>query len=272
MARLKKESPSALKVLTCGRKVRRMGQIERCGKEYLAGQGQCPITTHLHKMKTGHCLQGWCEGSKAVDWRGNPAPTCKMMLTCPCDCHTMLDKMFAMTGHERLPMDVSGYVPPHRDYWMPSDAPDVPLDASSDDPGIPTPETLEDPLERILATRTERDFGPTPTGRTAKGQLEGWVLAQCDIWVIDKPGFPCTPKWISDHIADDEGVSPPSVGAVDAVFKRWVKLGFAVIESKPTRFTGYTDEGSLVGLDVMKEKAKKSARLKQADDRRNLRR
>ena len=54
------------------------------------------------------------------------------------------------------------------------------------------------------------------------------------------------------------------------MFDRWVKLGFAVIEKKPTRFVRYTDEGIKFGLDRMKERSKRKLKLVQAEKRRNL--
>jgi hypothetical protein len=113
-------------------------------------------------------------------------------------------------------------------------------------------------------------FGPTPTGRAAKGELEAWVDEQCRIWIIDKPGVPCTPAFLSEQIAKDQAINPPSVGAISACFERWMKLGYAVIEKKPTRFVKYTDEGVRLGLERMKHNAKQSRRLADAEHRRNL--
>lgn len=272
----KSEEPAALRLRNCSSKVRVFDGEKvvhaKCDGQWV-GDKQCPKKDqHLLPMKSGWCAQGWCEGTKATDWRGRPAPTCKMIGQCPCICHDMLTKMFAMTGAERLVIESSGYAPPHRTYWLPEDDPLPALDRSSNGLVGTGPAIIESPAPDIVPATVTRDFRPTESGRTPKGQLELWVKEQCDIWLIDKPGFPCTPQWLSDHIAEDQGITPPSVGAISAVFDRWTNLGFAVIERKPTRFIKYTDEGIRLGLERMKQDAKRKTRLQVADDRRNLRR
>lgn len=223
-------------------------------------------------MVTGFCSNGWHEGSKATDWRGHPAPTCRFINVCPCKCHADLDKMFSMTESERICLEVSGYSPPARTYWLPSDDYTPDDDVSSMVVGTDTGSGIEDVTTAHTPPSNGVVFAPTQSGRTAKGQLEYWVDEQCRIWLIDKPGFPCTPAWLSSHIAEDNGVSPPSVGAIDAVFKRWEALGYAVIDRKPTRFSAFTSEGQRLGLKRMKEIFKRQNRLRAADNKRNLRR
>lgn len=260
---------AALRTKKCNAKIRVGSKQVPCGKEYL-GSGPCPNRgMHLLKMPTGFCSNGWHEGSKSKDWRGNPVPTCEFYLTCPCDCHDKLGKLFEMTDQERILVDSSGYVPPKRTYWMPSDDPLPPL-SKGNDPERPT--LVESPAPDIVPPTIRRNFAPTPTGRAARGELELWVKQQCDIWLIDKPGDLCTPSYLAAEIARDQGIAPPSVGAISSVFERWVKLGFAVVAKKPTRFVGYTDEGRELGLEKMKADAKREKKLAYADDRRNLRR
>lgn len=259
---------AATKVKVCTRKVREAGKHVKCATEYTGAE--CPKKNdHLLPMKTGFCNNGWCEGSKAKDWRGNPVPTCEFIVTCPCSCHDQLDKLFAMTDAERIVVDSSGYRLPERTYWMPSDEP---LPPRSTDGGTVTHEYVESPAPDTVPASIRRGFTPTPTGRAARGELEQWVKDECDVWLIDKPGEPCTPKYLAGEIARSQAIPPPSVGAISAVFERWVKLGFAVIDKKPTRFVKYTEDGIMLGLDAMKERAKRSKKLKFADDRRNLRR
>jgi hypothetical protein len=267
----KTEAPSALQLKTCKRKVRRAGKHEECGKQFL-GTGRHCGGVHLLPMKTGFCSNGWCEGKKATDWRGRPVPTCSFIETCPCGCHDTLDKLFAMTESERIVVESSGYSPPHRTFWMPSDDPIPVVDESSSPNGTGGPVVLESPAPDRVPASIVRDFTPTPSGRAAKGELEWWVKHQCDIWLIDEPGEPCTPSYLAAEIARDQGITPPSVGAINAVFERWIKLGFAVIEKKPTRFVRYTEDGVKYGLEKMKSDAKRRARLQLKDDRRNLRR
>lgn len=172
---------------------------------------------------------------------------------------------------ERIPVDKSNYHPDTHIFWMPSDDDTVPSNGSSDDTLPDTPEPLESPVAANVAPSMAHSFTATPTGRAARGQLEDWVKKQCDIWLIEGYHFPCTPVWISTEIGHDEGVEPPSVGAISAVFDRWVKLGFAVVDKKPTRFSRYTEEGLRIGLDAMKARAKSVVKRRKADLRRGIR-
>lgn len=219
---------------------------------------------HLMKMKTGYCNNGWCEGTKAKSSSGQPAPSCKFYLTCPCKCHDMVDKMFEMSGMERILVDKSEYAP-HRTWWMPSDEPLAPL--SNSEPAS-TPVLVESPAPGIVPPSLRRPFAPTATGRAARGELESWVKDACDVWLIDQEQYPCTPAWISEEISRTQGIREPSVGAITAVFNRWEKLGFAVIGRKPTRFIKYTEDGVRLGLEKMKEQAKRKKRLHQGEVRR----
>ena len=266
---VKSTTRQSLKLKICKAKVRYEGKkIQPCGTEYLGDT--CPKKpNHLLKMKTGFCSNGWCEGTKATDWRGNPVPTCEFIYTCPCECHDMMGRMFEITESERIVVQSSAYQPPERTYWMPSDDP---LPPSSRDNPTDAPVVVESPVPDRVPATIRHTYTPTPTGRAARGELELWVKEECDVWLVDEPGVPCTPAYLADQIGRSQGINPPSVGAIDAVFKRWEKLGFAVIDRKPTRFTRYTEDGVRLGLDQMKTQAKKRARLQLADDRRNLRR
>lgn len=232
--------------------------VEQCGN-----QG-----AHVMKLRTGFCSNGWCEGTKAKDWRGNPAPTCKFIFTCPCDCHVKLDKLFEMSGRERVEVDSSGYVPPPRTFWLPSDDPLPILSRSSNTTAAVV---VESPVPDLVPSRVDTSYTPTPTGRAARGELESWVRRECDDWLIDQPGSPCTPSYLADAIARVQAVSPPSVGAINAVFERWVKLGFATVDKKPTRFTGYTKVGIELGLEGMKARVKREKAQAAANQKRGIR-
>lgn len=268
---VKTESPAALALVTCKSEVRRGGKIEKCGKQYIKAQKVCPNRhSHLNKLKTGFCYNGWHEGSKAVDWRGNPVPTCEMFTTCPCDCHTQLGKLFEMTDSERILVSVSGYVADKGDFVMP----DPSIVASRYNAEDDTPPVLvESPAPDRVPATLARSYAPTASGRAARGELESWVKRHCDVWLIEYDGQyednPCTPTYLANEIARAEGINPPSVGAISAVFDRWTKLGFAVTAKKPTRFVRYTDEGIELGLERMKDNAKRAKRLSMAEHRRN---
>lgn len=222
---------------------------------------------HILKMKTGFCNSGWCEGIKPKSSSGQPAPSCKFYLTCPCKCHDMVDMMFEMSGMERILVDKSEYAP-HRTFWMPSDEPYAPLSSSAE---VVTPVMVESPAPSIVPPTLRRPFAPTVTGRAARGELESWVKDACDVWLIDEEKFPCTPNWIAEEISRVQGIKAPSVGAISAVFERWTKLGFAVTGKKPTRFLHYTEDGVRLGLDKMKEQAKRQKRAHQSNLRRGIR-
>lgn len=258
---------AALKLKKCKAKIRKAGQRVICDTEYLGEV--CPKKEyHLLKGKTGFCANGWCEGSKAKDWKGNPVPTCKFIFTCPCICHDALDKLFSLTESERVVVDSSGYAPPHRTYWMPSDDPLPPL---SNNGHTSPPVVVESPAPDRVPATVIRTFTPTPTGRAARGELELWVKQQCDEWLIDEPGEPCTLAYLAAEISRTQGITSPSVGAISAVFDRWAKLGFAIIEKKPTRFVKYTDEGVRLGLEQMKTQAKRAAKQKRSNQLRGFR-
>lgn len=255
----------------CMKKVRDGSKLVPCGTPVVGEQPCKNRANHMLPMTTGKCAEGWCEGTKPRTVSGGTAPTCDWINTCPCKCHQDLWWLFEVSGMERIPVDKSNYHPETHTFWMPSDDITVPIDESSDTPVPDTPAPLESPLPANVAPSRTHSFAVTPTGRAARGQLEDWVKKQCDIWLIEGYSFPCTPAWISVEIGHDEGVDPPSVGAISAVFDRWVKLGFAVVDKKPTRFSRYTEEGLRIGLDAMKARAKSVVKRRKADLRRGIR-
>jgi len=225
--------------------------IEPCGETLRKTEGTmvCPNRAmHLLPFVTGFCNSGWHEGHKI------PKPTCRFWQTCPCDCHTMLSRMASMALIERVVVDNSTYVPDRGGFVRVSlteslaeritTQPNVRVVASQA-PGI-VPDTIE------------RQFNQTSSGRAARGQLEEWVLAVTSLWATEMPEN-CTPQYVSREINRMYGLGKsPSTGAIDAVFRRWEKIGFAIIGNKPARFIRYTPAGIKDGLEVLKAKAKRS--------------
>lgn len=214
----------------------------------------------MMRYPTGFCESGWHEGDKPRSFSGKPAPSCKEFMKCPCDCHQNIWVMFEMTGRDRILVDNSDYRPERVIVFVDEIKPvEMPATVSSI-PGVPnhTP-AAKSPAPGIVPPAAPRIFDPTPTGRSARGELEAWVREVTDIWAVERDVV-CSPNYVSTEIGRRKGIKAPSSGAVDAVFIRWEKLGFAVIEKKPTRFTGYTEDGVRLGLDVMKERARKAAR------------
>lgn len=241
-----------------------------CNKRFIDGRcGNEAI--HVSRYKTGFCNQGWCEGSNPKTWSGAPAPTCKNWKTCGCTCHDTYDMMFSMSDQPRIVVNNSQWRAPKGEFWMPTPEERMALIASSR-PGVPNaPKLVESPLPDAVPATIQRSYTPTASGRAARGELEAWVKEQCDIWIVEAEDFPCTPQYLSDEIGRVKGIKPPSVGAISAVFERWIKIGFANVYKKPTRFTGYTKQGIELGLEGCKDKAKRGKRLAQAASARTLR-
>lgn len=234
-----------------------------CGRKFK--NGLCGNELHhVSKYKTGFCAKGWCEGKKPKTFRGEPAPTCKMWSTCPCECHSQLDKMYAMSGKAREVVNSSEWHPDRSEFWMPSPEERMQILASSR-PGVPdAPILVESPLPDAVPATLRRSFTPTATGRAARGELESWVKDHCDIWLVEDEDFPCTPVYLAEQIGKAQGIKPPSVGAISAVFERWVKIDFGIVAKKPTRFLGYTEQGIKLGLEGCKDKAKREKRSVQS--------
>lgn len=57
----------------------------------------------------------------------------------------------------------------------------------------------------------------------------------------------CTIAFICHGLNNDH-----SSGAVNSVLSRWGEKGFALVEPKPTRFLGYTEAGTELGLAKFK--------------------
>lgn len=236
-------------------------ELVKCGRRFVEGRCGNELI-HVSKYKTGFCQKGWCEGKNPTTHSGAPAPTCKMWKTCACECHRSYDQMFALSNLPREVVYNSHWHPPKGEFWMPSPEDRMAALASSR-PGVAdTPVLVESPLPDAVPATLRRSYGATTTGRAARGELEAWVEEQCSIWVVEDDGTLCTPAYLSEEIGRIQGIKPPSVGAISAVFDRWVKIGFAVVEKKPTRFISYTEQGVRLGLEGCKDKfkrAKKSA-------------
>lgn len=217
--------------------------------------------THIMKIKTGFCSNGWHEGTKAKTKGGNPAPTCKFYLTCPCKCHSDLHKLYKMTEKQRELVNKSDYKTPPRQFWMPADDPDYFVTPRSTSNDIVAPVVLESPDDTRVPALLRRTFAPTASGRLARGELETMVHMVTNVWVIEEYGFPCTPQWIAEEIASDHAIPAPSTGAITAVLEKWVNLKFAVVERKPLRFVSYTPTGISMGLEKMKLSVQQAGRL-----------
>lgn len=213
------------------------------------------------KYLTGFCGVGLHEGMKPRSKGGTPMKVCDYWIDCGCKCHADITKMHTLTETERVPHQNPDYSTPHSPYVMPR--PDEVM-AKTVEPEEKAP-IIRNPLEAPA-----KRFDATPTGKRARGELEDEVLAVCGSFVRGElPYEVLLPKDIANEI---DKFNPPSVGAIGAVFERWVLIGFAKIEKKPVQFVSFTLEGMMHGLDYLKAKHKREAKLKQGAESRTLRR
>lgn len=211
------------------------------------------------KTKSGFCGIGSCEGTKPKSASGTPMRTCDFIETCSCDCHKLITKMFEIAEQPRQVMDNPEYKPFKSPYWMPS-LEDIARERAALSNGDDTDahHDIKRPASDAIPPLVTHSFTPTPSGRAARGELETWVNDACGEWLVEKYSWDCTPLFISEKIAKREGIQAPSTGAITACLTRWKELGYAQIGKKPIRFINFTPEGVKLGLDVMKEQAKRN--------------
>lgn len=254
-------APPAAKPKFCVSKIREIAEIKVCNfklKPSSVFGDYCPNReNHLYPLLTGYCQAGWHEGLKARTASGKSAPTCKFYISCPCNCHTQLNRMYEMAGEERILVDNSDWKPENT-FVMPSLEP---LAAVPSIPSAPVAAVVvESPAPGIVPASVPRIFTPTVSGRLGKGELEAWVKEVTDVWAVEQEGR-CSVGYISAEIGRTKGINPPSQGAIQNVLFRWKDLDFAHIETdRPLRFTGYTDDGIKFGLENMKARAKRLAK------------
>lgn len=212
---------------------------------------------------TGFCGVGFHEGMKPKTRGGVALKVCVSWIQCACKCHTDITKMHELTSTERVPHPNPDYSPVKNPFWMPSMDERAMLHERHDHE-VPVEPVVRNPLEAQA-----KRFDATPTGKRARGQLEDEVLAVCGSFVRGElPYEDLTPKEVATEI---DKFDPPSVGAIGAVFDRWVSLGFARCEKRPVRFVSFTLDGMTIGLEGLKAKAKREAKLKQSAEARTLR-
>lgn len=191
---------------------------------------------------TGWCSSGSHEGTPAVSQSGKTFPDCQWPDMCACDCHVKLKKMREMAG---IPEPVRE--PPSA---VPDPAKLAALGIVSRAMCVSDGGPIED------APKT-REFKPTPSGRRSKGQLEYDVWDVCLDWIANPRDVEfLTPAVVAQLVNPN---TPPSSGAVDAVFRRWASLKVALVAPKPTRFVGFMPGVVDMGLDQFKAMMKRRA-------------
>ena len=241
-----------------------------CGKRL--EDSRCPDKSqHMMKYPTGFCSNGDCEGAAKKTKDGKPRRTCRDWKICPHKCHQMFDMMFTMSEMPRILVDNSGYAVDHTEFWVPTAEERMAWIASSRPRHADAPVIIKSPAPDTVPMTVAYAFNPTTTGRAARGELESWVKDACDIWLVenqmatpDQHLSRCTPPYLANEISKEQGIKEPSVGAIDAVLKRWSLIGFAVTAAKPARFIEYTPEGIRIGLDGCKDKIRRNKKMANA--------
>jgi hypothetical protein len=250
--------------------------LRKCGTILSSKGALCENRMEHCVQRTGFCENGNCEGTNKKSYRGTPMPTCKLWKTCNCSCHLSYDAMFKMSEMERTVVDNSGYSPDRGGFIMPTMEERMAALVLSRPVEAPRTRYEESPAPDLVPASVVRSYAPTATGRAASGELESWVKKHCDIWLVESQEnevyYTCTPSYLSEQIADNEGIKAPSVGAISAVFDRWVKIGFADCQKKPTRFVKYTEQGIKLGLIGCKERFKRNKKTAEAEAGRSFRR
>lgn len=224
-----------------------------------------------NKFMTGFCNDsgkpGQHEGQKPKSG-DKPLPTCEYWDTCPCVCHQNVDKMFEMTGLERRLVPNPEYVHEASEFVIPDVAIDPLGPVAVPVAGVIGP----DDDERPVAAQDGPSTAPlaqrrTPTGRAARGGLEAQVWEACRS--IEEE--PLTPKLVGEFIAEKYTIPTPSSGAINAVWDRWSKLGFAEQGKKPNRFVKFTGDGTWEELCRIKSSTKRQKKSAIAEARRTIR-
>lgn len=148
-----------------------------------------------------------------------------------------------------------GILPPHPDYVRAG---------GGRNSGISEAQALSTGLKHLGLSLKEGveldDAGEVaPRSLRKSGQLEREVKEVCDRYTLGL--LPDVDQLTTSEIASAiNGDNPPSTGAITNVLKRWAEVGFAVHETGPHRFGGYTPEGIELGIAELHNRRDRSAR------------
>ena len=233
------------------------------------------MATATKKMTmTGWCLQGCHEGTKPVNYLGEPLPVCVNWEWCKCECHKQITEMYEIAGLPREVHPNPDYQPKPRTFWMPGDPDPMPEEVLSNPDGTTTQPEHEGTVTVPLRAAPTPSFDPTPTGRKARGQLEQEVLEVCAEFAAGVYDWQyCTPKLVAERIAIKAQAEAPSTGAINSVWDRWEKLGIAVQAKKPSRFIRFEESFTPAWPHLLKVKAdaKRKKRRMISEQRRGYR-
>lgn len=217
------------------------------------------------KVLTGFCGIGACEGTRPRSKSGQPLKTCPFDSShCKCMCHADIDELYKSQDIQRIQIHNPEYVKTRSPYTMPS-VQEI-MAARQEREDVPKARIINE--GQTILESAPVSFEPTPDGKRQRGQLEEEVLAVCTAFVKGELEHELlTPVLIGLEIDSD---SPPSSGAINAIFSRWSDMGFAHIEKKPLRFAGFTIEGLTLGVAVLREKHRRNGKLKSANESRRI--
>jgi hypothetical protein len=237
------------------------------------------------KILSGFCANGLHEATQPKRG-GQPMAICTCWETCGCQCHEKITSIYTSLNLPREPAEQN----PEYVEWARAERsrfvmPDPIIGAyaahSTGDGTIPHGEdegshtgqqdSALDPLAGGATVSGVPRFGPTPTGRRARGQLEADVLKVCQDFANNVFEWEiCTPKLVAEEIGHRYTIEPPSTGAIDAVWNRWEELGFAKRDKKPSRFVSFEGDSSFVYLQSLKVGKKRAKKRAIAEQRRGI--
>lgn len=207
---------------------------------------------------SGHCGNGNCEGTKNLSPGGALYQSCSgaygggfgsgVVAVCQCRCHRELDDIKAFIA-EQLGEEAAAAIP-QRTASLPASV--VTPTAKATVSVQHAPSTVAPTDGGLPPDHPDDTPGTTESGRRVRGSLDYEVKRACDYWITTYGDAPLTPKICAGLIDED---SPPSTGAIDAVWRRWVRIGFATMGSSPVHFAGYTEVGIEKGLHRMRFEA-----------------
>lgn len=221
----------------------------------------------MSKYVTGFCSQKLCEGTRPVSPSGKPMKVCVAIDICTCECHVRFTEMFDLAKTARIVYQNPDYVPHDSgifEFLEEYEKKKGETLLTSSRVVEEKPVTADDGTVMLGLARSGKVFEPTKRGRAA-GQLEDEIRGICNRFLQQE--WPdqelCTPKFVAQQIfLETDAPAPPSVGAVGAAFDRWERIGFAIIQRNPVRFSTFTVRGFTEGLEAMKLAAKVSGVVK----------
>lgn len=238
------------------------------------------------KLISGWCMSGGHEGHKAFSPSGKPLRTCLNWRDCGCHCHAEVTAMYELAGIPREEPEqsheyIEWVLEQRREFRSPDAIADGLRDGLSSPIGTSTLPNIESAPTGRPATPAGTLAAPrhvseplTATGRRTRGSLESEVLAVCVNFAagVYEAEY-CTPKMVAQEIGKTYAVEPPSTGAINAVWDRWEKLGFAKQDKKPSRFTAFTADvpNQAARLEKLKAQARSQKKRTRSEIKRGIR-